>query len=72
MRPLISFRRKLGIPITPSKEFEVLLGTGDSVQGKGIYKSIVLEVQGHVILENFLSPDLGNSNVILGIQWFEN
>ncbi|XP_063950102.1 uncharacterized protein LOC135152878, partial [Daucus carota subsp. sativus] len=62
---------KLGIPVLPSKDFGVSLGTGDSVQGSGLCKSVVVEVQGLVIVEDFLPLDLGNSDVILGIQWLE-
>lgn len=63
--------KKLGIPVSPSKEFGVSLGTGDSVMGEGVCKSVVLELQGIVIVENFLPLELGNSDVIMGIQWLE-
>lgn len=62
---------KLGVPVLPSQDFGVSLGTGDSVVGTGICRSVVLEVQGVVIVENFLPLDLGNSDLILGIQWLE-
>lgn len=62
---------KLNIPVLPSKEFGVSLGTGESVMGTGIRKSVVLEMQGIVIVENFLPLALGNSDIILGIQWLE-
>lgn len=63
--------QKLGIPVLRSKEFEVSLGTGDSVMGEGICKSVVLELQGIVIVKNFLPLGLGNSDIIMGIQWLE-
>lgn len=63
--------KKLGIAVSPSKEFGVSLGTGDSVIGEGICKSVVLELQGIIIVENFLPLALGNSDVIMGIQWLE-
>lgn len=62
---------KLRIPVTPSKEFGVSLGTGDSVMGTRLCKSVVLELQGVVIVENFLPLDLGNSDIILAIQLLE-
>lgn len=58
---------KLNIPVTPSKEFRVSLGTGDSVVEEGICKSVVLELQGIVVVENFLPLKLGNSYIIMGI-----
>lgn len=63
--------KKLGIPINQSKSFGVSLGTGEAVQGEGECRSIVLELQGIVIIENYLVLPLGNSDLILGIQWLE-
>lgn len=51
---------KLNIPVTPSKEFGVSLGTRDSVVGEGICKSVLLELQGIVVVETFLPLELGN------------
>lgn len=62
---------KLGIPVTPSKEFGVSLGTGESVNRSGLCKSVIVKVQGLVIVEDFFPLDLGNSDVIIGIQWLE-
>lgn len=61
----------LGFPVTSSQVFGVSLGTMESVQGVRECKSVVLELQGIVIVENFLSLPLGNSDLILGIQWLE-
>ena len=47
------------------------LGTGDTVQGEGVCKGVVLDLQGVTIVEDFLILPLGSSNVILGIQWLE-
>lgn len=54
-----------------SNGFEVSLGTGNDVQGQGECKSVVLHLQGITIIENYLPLPLGNSNVILGVQWLE-
>ncbi|KAL4591834.1 hypothetical protein LXL04_004807 [Taraxacum kok-saghyz] len=57
------------IPITGTGEFGVALGTGVRVQGKGICKQVKLQLQGIEIVEDFLPLNLGNSDIILGIQW---
>lgn len=57
--------------MSPSKEFGVFLGTGDLVMEEGICKSVVLELQGLVIVENFLPLKLGNFDINKRIQWLE-
>ncbi|KAL8103703.1 hypothetical protein AgCh_028050 [Apium graveolens] len=61
----------LGIECISSKCFGVSLGTGDTVLSQGECKSVVLQVQGLTIVENFLPIALGNSDMILGLQWLE-
>lgn len=63
--------QQLGITCVSSQEFGVSLGTGEMVQSKGLCKSAVVEVQGLTIVEDFLPIALGNSNLILGLQWLE-
>ena len=61
----------LGVPLFPTKSFGVSLGTGESVQGTGLCKEVSLQLPGMVIIEDFLPLPLGNSDVILGVQWLE-
>ena len=63
--------QKLGLNPTESKSFGVTLGTGETVQGEGVCKGVVLDLQGVTIVEDFLILPLGSSDVILGIQWLE-
>lgn len=62
---------KLGIDCSPTKAFGVSLGTGDLIQSNGECKSVVLLMQGLTVIENFLPIILGNSDLILGLQWLE-
>lgn len=62
---------KLGLPITPSQSFDVSLGTGEAVQGEGECKAVILHLAGITIIESYLPLQLGNSDVILGVQWLE-
>lgn len=63
---------KLGVPIAESAGFGVSLGNRESVMGKGVCKGVRMIVNGDIeIQEDFLPLELGNSYVILGIQWLE-
>lgn len=63
--------QELGIDCNDSQSFGVSLGTGETVQSRGECKSVVLQLQGLTIVENFLPIVLGNSDLILGLQWLE-
>lgn len=64
---------QLEIPVTKSGGFGVSLGNGEAVRGIGIYKAVRLQLEGEtvIVVEDFLPLELGNSDVILGIQWLE-
>ena len=64
---------KLGLDIVfvTIEGYGVVMGTGISVQGKGVCKEIVLSLPEFKIVKDFL-PYLGSSDVILGMQWFRN
>ena len=62
---------ELRVNYSPSKHFGVSLGTGETVQSTGECKSVVLQLQGITIIEDFLPIALGNSDLILGLQWLE-
>lgn len=61
----------LQLPITPSKSFGVSLGTGTEVYGAGVCKAVPLFIQGVEVVEDYLPLQLGNSDLILGIEWLE-
>lgn len=63
--------QKLVIPITSTKAFGVSLGNGEAVQGAGECKGVRVLIQGLTVVEDFLPLELGNSEIILGIQWLE-
>lgn len=63
---------KVRIPVTGSAEFGVSLGDRQAVRGTGICKEVLLQLQGGVeVKADFLPLELGNSHVILGVQWQE-
>ena len=63
--------QQLGLNAVKTEGFGVSLGNGDTVVGEGVCKSVVLELPSLTIVEDFLSLPLGNSDVILGVQWLE-
>lgn len=60
---------ELELPITSTTNYGVVMGTGESVKGKGICKGVVLEIQNIQAVEDFLPLELGSTDVILGMQW---
>lgn len=63
---------KLKIPVTESGNFGVSLGNGEAIRGSGVCKGVMLHLEGGVeVYEDFLPLTLGNSNVILGVQWLK-
>ncbi|XP_057252211.1 uncharacterized protein LOC130592079 [Beta vulgaris subsp. vulgaris] len=62
---------RLKIPVEQGGAFRVSLGTGTVAKGKGYCRGVRIEVQGVSITEDYLPLELGNSDVILGVQWLE-
>lgn len=62
---------KLGIPVIANNGFGVTLGNGEAIKGTGECRGVVLQLGALEIVEDFLSFSLGNSDVILGVQWLE-
>ena len=60
---------ELGIPITPTKEFGVVLGTGTEIRAMGVCRQVKLCFANLEIMADFFPIPLGSSEVILGYQW---
>lgn len=63
---------KLGLPLSNTSHYGVIMESGVSVRGKGMCKGIHLSLPGMEVIEDFLPLDLSNSNVILGMQWLSS
>ena len=61
--------KRLGIPVVDTTDFGVETGSGESVQGHGLCKDVVLSLQELTIVESFLPFELGSIDVVLGMQW---
>ena len=62
---------RLDIPFVDSHNFGVLKGMGLSVQGVGLCKGVVLQLQDVEVKADFLPLNLGSANIILGMQCLE-
>ena len=51
--------------------FAVTIGDGSRCTDKGIFKRVEFELQGVVVMADFLAIELGNVDVILGMQWLD-
>lgn len=49
--------------------YEVLLGTGVTVKGMGACREVKFTINNLEFEADFISLELGNANIILGIQW---
>ena len=61
--------QQLALPLTTTTSYEVMMGTGISVKGKGICRGVCISMQGLTVVEDFLPLELGNTDVILGMPW---
>lgn len=63
--------QKLRIPMAATTNYGVVMGTGESVKGRGICKGVVLELHGLTIVEDLLSLELGSTHVLLRCNGWE-
>lgn len=62
----------MGIPTTTTTNYGVVLGSEESVKGVGICKGVKLEMQRLTVIEDNLPLELGNTDIILGMQWLSS
>ncbi|KAJ9559068.1 hypothetical protein OSB04_013682 [Centaurea solstitialis] len=60
---------KLSLRMEKTKEYIISMGMKYKEAGSGVCQGVLLYMQGLEVNENFLPIQLGNSDVILGIQW---
>lgn len=60
--------QRLEIPVDPTEEFGVTLGTGETRMGTGHCKEVEVDLGAICITEIFLPLELGHSDIILGIE----
>ena len=63
--------QRFGIQCEDCDKPGVLLGNGEEIVGKRVCRNVELVTQGLTLIQDFLSLDLGNSDLILGVQRLE-
>ncbi|WZZ71775.1 hypothetical protein YC2023_083145 [Brassica napus] len=63
--------QKLGLAISTTQGFGVMVGAGLTVKGKGVCEGVQLQLPTCVVNSNFQPLELGIADVILGVQWLE-
>lgn len=63
---------ELGMVVTDAGGFGVSLGNGEAIRGNGLCKDVELILDGSLAIKVDMLPlELGNSDIILGVQWLE-
>ncbi|KAF7826714.1 Retrotransposable element Tf2 [Senna tora] len=64
--------KQMGLEIEKTKSYHVTLGDGYTVQQQGCCKGLEIEMQGLRVCENFYLFNLGDVDMILGVEWLES
>ncbi|KAL4010620.1 hypothetical protein IC575_030122 [Cucumis melo] len=64
--------KKLLIPIKETAHYDVILGSGVAVQGKGICEKLEIHMKNWTVKEDFLPLELDGVDIILGMQWLHS
>ncbi|KAL0537222.1 hypothetical protein IC582_026197 [Cucumis melo] len=64
--------KSLPITIKEMAHYGVILGSGTTIQGKGVCESVEIQLADWKVTEDFLPLELGGVDVILGMQWLHS
>ncbi|TYK03081.1 ty3-gypsy retrotransposon protein [Cucumis melo var. makuwa] len=62
---------EMQITTTETTQYGVIMGSGKAVQGKGLCTGVVVGLPGLTVVEDFLPLELGNLDMVLGMQWLQ-
>ncbi|KAL0540733.1 hypothetical protein IC582_020746 [Cucumis melo] len=62
---------EMQITIMETTQYGVIMGSGKAVQGKGLCTGVVVGLPGLTVVEDFLPLELGNVDMVLGMQWLQ-
>ena len=62
---------RLGLCLTDTGSFGVVMGIEKVEKSRGIYKGLILLLPGVQVVEDFLPLDLESTYVILGMKWLQ-
>ncbi|KAA0032325.1 Ty3/gypsy retrotransposon protein [Cucumis melo var. makuwa] len=61
----------LNLPMAETTNYGVIMGSGKAVQGRDMCKGITVGLPVLTIVEDFLPLELGNLDMVLGMQWLQ-
>ncbi|KAK8669793.1 hypothetical protein V6N13_104562 [Hibiscus sabdariffa] len=61
--------KHLGLPITPTPNFKVMVGNGDKLQNEGCVRDLQVQIQGTNICADFYVLPLEGTEMVLGVAW---
>ncbi|KAA0032388.1 gypsy/ty3 element polyprotein [Cucumis melo var. makuwa] len=61
----------LNLPMAETTNYGVIMGSEKAVQGRGMCKGIIVGLPVLTIVEDFLLLELGNLDMVLGMQWLQ-
>ena len=59
------------LDIEPGTQFGVTIGDGSHCKGRGVCKRVELKLKELIIIAAFLVVELGNVDIVLGMQWLD-
>ena len=62
---------KVRLKVCADNNLNVMLGNGVTVNALGVCRSVIFQLNKTNFTSDFISLELGNVDVILGIQWLE-
>ncbi|KAL0537583.1 hypothetical protein IC582_026564 [Cucumis melo] len=64
--------KALRLATKETAHYGVILGSGTTIQGKGICEAVEIQLADWKVTEDFLPLELGGVDVILGMQWLHS
>lgn len=64
-----SLAEELELPFTRTVEYGVVIGNGNAINGHDVCQAVTVKVAGLEITTDLLPIDLGQMDIILGMQW---
>ncbi|KAA0055700.1 Ty3/gypsy retrotransposon protein [Cucumis melo var. makuwa] len=63
---------RIGLALQETPNYGVILGSGTAVKGKGMCRSVEVQLDGWKVTDSFLPLQLGGVDMILGMQWLHS
>ncbi|XP_061348530.1 uncharacterized protein LOC133293925 [Gastrolobium bilobum] len=61
----------LSLPVTNDKQFEVMVGNGQTLHCQGFCPAVPVQIQHHIFLVDFYILPVQGADMVLGVQWLQ-